>query len=239
MLSDTEFYNFGKAGGGNVFIANRITEANRKYKFTETDLVVVLWSTNARIDFYKTNDGGWKTPGNIYTQDMLSQQTVRELEDLNWFLMRDLSVIDLTTSYLNNLPCGSIKLMSIPYYYENKQQSIKNDKLTDSIVETYGELSKQYPEVSLYEFMNFKWSSSIQYKHPQHPEVDKFIDYHPTPVDYANYLIKCNVPISQQAIDYAHESLNKMLAPNISHPDIINMFPDCDRRISDAFKQLW
>jgi hypothetical protein len=239
MSPDTEFYNFGKSGGGNVFIANRITEANRKYKFTDTDLVVVLWSTNARIDFYKTNFG-WITPGNIYTQNLLSEKAVRELEDLNWFLMRDLSIVDLTTTYLNNLPCGSIKLMSIPYDYEIKQQNLKVESLSASIIETYDScLRDEYSNVSLFEFMNFHWSAAIKYKHHAHPELEEFIDYHPTPVDYANYLIKCNVPISQEAIDYAHESLNKMLVKGITHTEIVNMFPDCDKRLSDAFKQLW
>jgi hypothetical protein len=238
MSPDVEFYNFAKAGGGNLFIANRITEANRKFKFTETDLVTVLWSTSARIDFYKTEDGGWKTPGNIYTQDMLSKEAVRELEDLNWFLMRDLSVIDLTTTYLNNLPCDCIKLMSVSPDYENFMHHIQENKLANSIIKTYNELINEYP-ISLHEFMNFTWPTSIKYKYPEHPEQDVFIDYHPTPVDYANYLIKCNVPISQQAIEYAHESSNKMLVPGISRSDIINMFPDCDQRISEAYKLLW
>jgi hypothetical protein len=239
MDPDVEFYNFGKSGGGNVFIANRITEANRKYKFTETDLVVVMWTTNARIDFYKTEHRHWVTPGNIYTQSLLSQHTVKELEDLNWFLMRDLSIIDLTTTYLNTLPCDSIKLMSVPYDYENIHQHIKEDKLTDSIIETYSELNNHYPEITLYQFMNYRWSSAIKYKHHAHPELKYFTDYHPTPVEYANYLIKCNIPLSQQAIDYAQESLDKMLVEGISHTDIVNMFPDCDQRLNNAFNQLW
>lgn len=244
MNPEAKFYNFGKSGGGNVFIANRITEANRKFKFTENDLVVVMWSTNARIDLYKTHEGGnngqWKTPGNIYSQSMLSEQVVRELEDLNWFLMRDLSVIELTTSYLNNLPCGSVKLMSIPYDYESSSRRMPIKKLTNTIINTYEPfLHDEYPNMSLYEFMNNEWSSSITYKHNDHPGLDKFIDYHPTPVDYANYLIKCGVPISQEAIDYAQESLDKMLVPDISHRDIINMFPDCDKRLSEAYRHLW
>jgi hypothetical protein len=240
MSPDVEFYNFGKSGGGNVFIANRITEANRKYKFTETDLVVVMWSTHARIDFFKT-EGRWKTPGNIYSQGMLSEHSVRELEDLNWFLLRDLSMIDLTTSYLNNLPCGSIKLMSVPADYESRYKNdvLLDKNLTTSIIETYSDILKEYPNPSLYEFMNYKWSASIKYKHHQHPEQDVFIDYHPTPVDYANYLIRCNVPITEEAIIYARESLDKMLVEGITHRDIVTMFPDCDKRVSDAFKQLW
>ena len=239
MNPDTQFYNYGKAGGGNVFIANRITETNRKYKFTETDLVVVMWSTHARIDFYKTELNKWITPGNIYTQNELSGATVRELEDLNWFLMRDLSVIDLATSYLNNLPCGTIKLMAVPYDYEIKQQQLEIEPITHSIINTYKNLSEEYSNISLYEFMNFKWSSLIKYYHPAHPDQDEFIDYHPTPVDYANYLLKCNVPITEEAISYAHKSLNNMLVNNITHTEIVKMFPDCDQRISDSFKLLW
>jgi hypothetical protein len=239
MSPDVEFYNFGKSGGGNVFIANRITEANRKYKFTETDLVVVMWSTHARIDFYRTDDGGWKTPGNIYTQAMLSQQAVNELEDLNWFLIRDLSIIDLTTSYLNHLPCDTIKLMSTPFDYEMSHRDMKVEPITESIINTYSSLKDEYPDMSMFEFMNFKWSSSIKYKHPQHPGTEYFIDYHPTPVDYANYLLKCNVPLSQKGIDYAHESYNKMLVDGITHGDILSMFSECGRRLSYAFRHLW
>jgi len=240
MNPDTEFYNFGKSGGGNVFIANRITEANRKYKFTETDLVVVMWSTTARIDFYKTEKSKWITPGNIYSQGELSESTVRELEDLNWILMRDLSVIDLTTTYLNSLPSDSIKFMAVPYDYDIQQQNLETEPITHSIIETYDScLRNEYPNISLYEFMNFNWSDKIRYYHPAHPEIKQFIDYHPTPVDYANYLITCNVPISKEAIDYAQDSLNKMLVKDITHPKIVNMFPDCDKRISDAFRQLW
>jgi hypothetical protein len=239
MSPDVKFYNFAKSGGGNVFIANRITEANRKFNFTDTDLVVVLWSTHARIDYY-SSEFGWQTPGNIYTQDMLSKETVRELEDTNWFLIRDLSVIDLTTSYLNNLPCGTIKLMSIPYDYELSRHQLTIPPLTASIINTYSSyLNEEYPNISLFEFMNFKWSSSIKYKHPHFPDRDEFVDYHPTPVDYVNYLIKCNVPLSQQAIDYAHESLAKMLKPGMTHTEIVNLFSDGDNRLSTAYRLLW
>ena len=154
--------------------------------------------------------------------------------------MRDLSIIDLTTAYLNNLPCDSIKLMSSPHDYEISSRHMDIQNLTGSIINTYDSFLKdEYPNVSLYEFMDCKWSSVIKYKDPNHPDLEYFTDYHPTPVDYANYLIKCNVPISQEAITYAHESLNKMLATGIYRLDIVNMFSDCDQRLSNAYKLLW
>jgi hypothetical protein len=232
MNPDVEFYNLGKSGGGNLFISHRIVEANKKYKFNKDDLVVVMWSTYARIDFYKTNFG-WKTPGNIYTQDDLSMSTVKELEDLNWFLMRDLPTIELTTNYINNLPCGVIKFMAVPFDYEHANHTMEPDKVTKSIFNLYSNLYEQYPK-SLYEFLHRKWNSIIRYTDSDIP-----IDYHPSPVDYKNYLIDCSVPITQEAINYAHESLDKLLTPNISRLDAINMFPECGDRIDKSFLQAW
>jgi len=232
MSPNVEFYNLGQSGGGNLFISHRIVEANRKYKFNEDDLIILMWSTYARIDFYRT-DWGWITPGNIYTQNQLSESTVKEIEDLNWFLMRDLSTIDLTTNYLNNLPCDTIKLMSVPFDYEQLERFNELNKITKSIFDLYSDLNTDYPK-SLFDYLGRKWNSIIRYTDSDMP-----IDYHPTPVDYKNYLIDCGVPISQEAIDYAHESLNKLLTPNISKLDAINMFPDCDDRVSKSRKHLW
>ena len=124
MNPDIEFYNLGKSGGGNMFISARIVEANNKFKFNENDLIVVMWSTFCRIDFYKT-ERGWITPGNIYSQNELSEKVVKELEDFNYFLIRDFALIELATSYLENLPCDSIKLMSVPFDYESSMHFVK------------------------------------------------------------------------------------------------------------------
>lgn len=235
MSPKVEFYNLGKSGGGNLFISHRIVEANKKYKFNEDDLVVVMWSTHARLDFYKT-DFGWVTPGNIYTQGELSQSSVRELEDLNWFVMRDLATIDMTTQYINNLPCDSIKFMSVPFTYEYDSHNQTYTTFIKSILELYADIMKDYPEKTLFEFMGKTWHNEhkIKYTDPDMP-----IDYHPTPVDYLDYLISCGVPVSQEAIDYAHESLNRLLTPNISKADAVNMFPDCDDRVNKSRILLW
>jgi hypothetical protein len=237
MQENIPFNNFGKAGGGNTFISNRITEANRKYKFDKDDLVVVMWSTNCRIDYYLTENGGWRTPGNIYTQDMLSQEIVRQFDDLNWYLMRDFSTIDLTTTYLESLECDCLKFLSVPQNYEplmNHNTSMMSN-LTSDICKTYKEVFDKY-QISMYEFMKFEWSTEIKY---QHPEFGLTIDYHPTPVDYLNYLIKCNVPLSQESIDYANNAFDILTKPNQTHRGIIKTFSECDERLSMAFKELW
>lgn len=236
MKPDVTFHNFGKAGGGNLFIAHRITEANRRFKFNKDDLIIVMWSTFARIDFYSSERGHWITPGNIFTQDMISEPTVRELADLNWFLMRDLSVIDLADTYLDSLGCDSIKFMSVPFDYEIIHQNREADDIEKSICELYDDIKQRYPK-TLFEHMNFKWSSSIKYYDPHHGE--NFIDYHPTPTDYLAYLQKHNVPINQTGIEYAENAARVLLTPGKSKQDFCDIFADCDERVSSVYRTMW
>ena len=110
MDSTVPFYSLARSGGGNMFIANRLTEANRKYKFDETDLVLLMWSTYCRLDFYNSGDlvvepsnnfgTGWVTAGNIYSQDLISQEVIKRIGDVNWFLMRDFSVIEIGRAHV-------------------------------------------------------------------------------------------------------------------------------------------
>ena len=62
-----EYYNYAQSGGGNLFISCQVTEASLRHKFTDTDLVMVMWSSVAREDRHV--NGNWLTPGNIYTQN--------------------------------------------------------------------------------------------------------------------------------------------------------------------------
>lgn len=65
-MPDAEYVNCGLHGSGNQLISYRIAEANTRYKFTDTDLVMVLWSTYFREDRWV--NGKWLAHGNIYNQ---------------------------------------------------------------------------------------------------------------------------------------------------------------------------
>lgn len=54
-----EFHNKGKGGAGNTFIASSILESDLKYKFTDTDLILVNWTTWQREDRVDS-EGHWK-----------------------------------------------------------------------------------------------------------------------------------------------------------------------------------
>ena len=55
-------YNYGKPGGGNVFIFQQFVEANVRYKFNQDDLVILCWTNVAREDRYVHK---WLSPGNM------------------------------------------------------------------------------------------------------------------------------------------------------------------------------
>ena len=233
---DIQFFNCGKSGGGNLFIAHRITEANRKYNFNEDDLIIVMWSTFARLDFYR--ESCWITPGNILSQSMLSKEVVKELFDLNWFLMRDLSVIDLSTTYLKSLNVDYLNFMSVPMNFDHieKRQEINKGDLTTQIIETYKCLNDEFP-TPLYTFLGDRFSDKIKYYHEHHKEI--FIDYHPTIDDYRKYLQYCGVPLTQKAIDYANSSQQFLLQDNLNRLDIVKNFKDIDSRCAESYRILW
>ncbi len=204
-MPDAEFYNLGKCGGGNMFIANRITEANRKFNFCETDLVMVMWSTFCREDRY-TYDFGWKTPGNIYTQKEYSFTTDEYLKEWGQpltYLVRDLSIIDMTTKFIDRLPCDSLLTSSVPF---DHQQDLTCDR-TKHILSVYTDLIDSYPDNMFELEMNGYWTHGSKYTETWTPLYE---DYHPSPLRYANYLKKLGINLSDQSYQYAVDSTNRL-----------------------------
>jgi len=198
-MPNCELHNLGKSGGGNLFNANRITEANKKFKFTETDLVVVMWSTLCREDRFVNSQ--WLLPGNIFTQGYYSDSFVKEFCDPVGYLIRDLSIVELSKSYLDTLPCDSYMMLSVPFNYQLYKQTEK----TNDILNTYSDLIESFPP-SIFELeMNKFWTDDVEY---EMSDGKLQVDYHPTPMNYYNYLTKLGFELSAQAKEYAMESEN-------------------------------
>jgi hypothetical protein len=52
------FENWGLSGAGNTCIFNSIIECDSRNKFTPDDLILIMWSGIARIDYYQQNSWG-------------------------------------------------------------------------------------------------------------------------------------------------------------------------------------
>jgi hypothetical protein len=224
-MPNAEFYNLGLSGTSNPFIANRLVEGNLKFKFCETDLVVVMWTTTARETHYVR--GRWYNPGNIFSQGEYSKEFVEKFADPNGYLIRDLATIEMATAYANNLPCTYIGLLSTPidFHYLGDTNLTYDDAMTSKIVDTYQDLLSTFPK-SMFELeMNRHWTPGSRYSSSYFKGIRD--DYHPSPTRYCNYLTKVGFPITEDAINYAKATTATM--KTFSHrSDFTVEFPECD-----------
>ncbi len=177
-----EYYNYAQSGGGNLFISNGIVEANLTHKFTEDDLVMVMWSSVSREDRYKNNR--WETPGNIYTQSVIDMDFVYKWADDRFYLMKDLGIVEQASVYLKSLPCDTEMFKMVDFEETKMTDNIKKNHLVDIIDLYKSTLDKVKPSVVDIVYKG-KW--------PQTPikgwgGKGQTADYHPTPLGYLKYL---------------------------------------------------
>lgn len=195
-MPHAEFINLGRGGAGNLYISNRATKMNHMLNITETDLVMVMWSTHCREDRYV--DKQWLSPGNIYTQQTYEDKFVKEFCQPVGYLIRDLSLIDLTNTYLDSLPCTHIGMLSVPFDYQQDDKDI----LASEVLSTYKKVIDYFPE-SMFELeMNSAWTIDVHYEFKGH----MMQDYHPTPLNYYNYLRALGINVNSNALEYAAQS---------------------------------
>jgi hypothetical protein len=197
-----EFYlNAGQCGAGNSYISTVLNQITRKYSLTETDLVVVMWSTFYRADFYK--DGNWTTPGNIYTQHAVPMDFVNDFYSVRGFYLRDLALIDNSVNFLQNqkfdsFTMWSVNPMSQPMYCTPDNQ---NFNVLD-VIKLYEDLDNYVLPDLINTGMNGSWPTYFTYEDP-HVVGGKVEDYHPCTVAYADYLRKIGIPLSDSTVDFA------------------------------------
>lgn len=140
-IDKTNFYNYGKSGAGNQYIATKVTEVD----INEDDLVLVMWSNHTRLDSYKES---WITPGNIYTQDTYDENIINMFSE-EGFRIRDNAIIKLTDGYLKNLKCDYKFFLMQPF------DNFKYQTLLDSV-------GGSWPEVPC--------PQKIEYVNDYHPD---------------------------------------------------------------------
>ena len=222
-----ELYNFGRSGAGNLMITARIAEANNRYKFNETDLVLVMFTSPTREDRWTTKDG-WIVLGNIYNQDRYSKEWVKEFADERGYLIRDHALIDMSLTYLETIPCDSYCMPSCPLVINSEDSKRFDAKLHGDVAELYSERMSRLPR-SLYEF-----SYPKEYK----SENLKFSDGHPTTMMYYLYLKNIGFNLSDKTEQYAKESTEKLFKIT-ERINCLTVFKECDDRTSEMFNSLY
>lgn len=209
-MPHAEYFNFGKAGAGNPFICSRIVEANCKFKFNSTDLIIVMFSTLYREDRFMK--GNWICNGNIYNSCLYGKKFVEEFADPVGYLLRDFTYFEFTKCYLDNLPSKNILLISTDYQEDlNIADSMGftlDLDLFKKIEYTYNDVLKSFPkslkEIVCDENNNWKighqyiWNNEIHY------------DPHPNPKMYYDYLQELNFNLSEKSKTYVMNSMDTL-----------------------------
>jgi len=182
LLHGCEFYNFGRTGAGNTYIANVISQVDQVYKFNSNDLVIVCWTSISREDRWK--DDEWITGGNIYNNSYYSKKLVNEIADQTHFLMRDLSCIKLIDSLLSSKT--QYHLLSMCHFdacfsFFGESNDTKLRLMYDDIVSRIST-----------DFYNLIWNGDLNCKYNRdRKELHKhYNEGHPTVEEHYEYLNK-------------------------------------------------
>lgn len=214
---NAQVYDTAQTGGGNLFISANVAAANQKFKFTKDDLILLMWSTHCREDRYR--DDAWITPGNIYSQNIISESFVKEWADVKGYIVRDLALMALTKNMLQNLSCDAVLLRSVDPYYDSDKYM--NQGSIANVVDLYRDVVYDTAP-PLYEFVkdgNGGWINGHEYWWPILDKSRRFRDYHPNPKMYMEYLMSIDFKFSEETKQNIYNITNELLA--LDDTDII------------------
>jgi len=184
------FYNYGRSGGGNQYIANTVSQADAVYNFNENDLIIVSWTNVCREDRWRK--GCWVTPGNIFTQNYFDKHFIKNWADPLGYMVRDFSSIRLVKNLLENKKCQYHMLSMCDISEQIDQGSSSTIKY--EFKEMHNKLCNIYKEdLNLIHPSFFKvlWNNDI-YKNKMLKDAEVlgkyFSDGHPDPKNHFDYL---------------------------------------------------
>lgn len=218
-LPNAEYFNFARCGGGNLFIASRLSEAEQKLKFNENDLVITMWTTLCREDRYF--HGNWCLPGNIFTQQIYNKDFVDKFAQPEGYLVRDLALmkltIDASKSYQSNTIFLHAQKFDSQQEKDHRNEFVSNTK---KIIKSYKSLTDTFIQGFFEKEMNQIWENGHTYQDPNH---GTFQDYHPNPIRHFNYLKKIGFNLSDKTKKFAHDANEKLLKTKTKQ-EIIDIF---------------
>jgi hypothetical protein len=206
-MPEVEFFNLGKSGAGSQFISSMIVEANQRYTFCETDLIIVQWSTYFREDRYVKS--AWETPGNIFTQNMYDDNFIKNFACIRGYIIRDLAIMTAIKIMLTALPCAAVLLTSIPIDVELQviEPGLNINDVIDLYEDTIESLNPPMSEILRPpgNTSPFPWPTNIRYIDDING--NKLItDYHPSPASYYTYIKKLGFALTEKSFNFANEA---------------------------------
>jgi hypothetical protein len=213
-LPNSEYYNFGKIGSGNLLISNRIAQANAMFKFCETDLVLIMFSTACREDRYLS--GKWVTPGNVFVQrGWYDKAFVKNYCDPEGFLIRDSGIIELVKGYMGALSCDT-HYFSISSWLAD---------MSNTPEPTINRINQIYDECIPNTATPVLDVVTPALKHWIRPDGTIQPDLHPDTSQYKEYLEAIGLQLTNLSGDYVDDAMDKIHAAKYK-TDFKILFPE-------------
>jgi hypothetical protein len=225
-MPNAEFFNLGVSGSGNLLISLRVAEANTRFKFTDTDLIMVMFTTYTREDRYIDNK--WVTAGNIFNNDIYPKDWVKKFCDERGYLIRDAALLENTTRYLESLSADSYCMLSVPFREGSNECDSPYEDVNNDIYILYSDTFSKFP-LSMYE---------LELKNIWEPDYRGFADGHPTTMRYYNYLEKLGFSLSKSTKQFALDA-TQILVESKSRAILPVMFPEQNNNISKACRLMF
>lgn len=228
---ELDFYNFGLPGLGNRGISLRMFEADIKYKFTQDDIICVLWSSWDRED--RIRGINIDPQGSIFcNNNVYGKKWIKKFYDDSNKMMNNIYDIYATNKMYKDFI--SWQASGFEYY--------KNDTVVDSIPQTITEDAKKiitkYSNVlpKLFHWSSAESGKSFNYLHDTHPDIKKHLQLVETQIypslglildrDKKNKLIELHETIEHT---FKQNSKNRNIEASIIKNIISTKFKDIDR----------
>lgn len=209
-MPNCQYFNTGKSGAGNQYISIQLNHYLNAMKPNKDDLITVMWTGFYREDFYLK--GTWKTPGNIFTQDELPNQYIKNFTDNRGYSIRDLALIDYAVRALQELEVPVCMMWGVPPKKQNSYSGVMGENEEEPIYDLLAGY-KHLENHMLPDLHGFcatgefdSWPNEYVYKDQ---EGDIFEDYHPSVKTYGNYLKYLGFDISEENLNYINETHEK------------------------------
>lgn len=220
-LGDVEFYNLGKAGAGNSYIAHQIYLADIKYNFGPDDLIMVCWTHAYRMDWLLSDKDDWRLEGFMFYENEIHKHISDEAKSLENCEFRDSNIIACATEYLNNLSSHAITFSWIDNL-STEQASLQpfSEHMTD--IPIWDTEYYQKKRLQLWEdYIGFdsitKWDDDY--------DAEFYVDGHPMPIEALEFLSEAlEYEFDKETVNAVfnyHEKMSEAIKSNFKYKNMI------------------
>ena len=215
-------------GKGNIAILHDLLEDDLKHKFTEDDIILIVWTGWTREDRF--HDGVWLCDGNIHTGDTHSKEFIENYWSMSNDIMKNTSAIVMANRLFN------INHQAHAFDYDdltsNPAQFRFYEKQKISVDYDFSHLIDALPEKLLFNTMGTQFDNKTWDKHPDIL----------SQLQHATEIMQSiNMQVPQETIEFFEQQQQKVITEltNTNGPNqdwnefrrvFADLFPECTPR---------